>query len=101
MSKQRKDATIVTTLTVTHVLEGRYGGSEEELMGQLMGLAVDLSEEEIMRVAQDLARVAKDAAWAGYLEHCLPAGRPDDISVSGVQVFLHDEQSTRAEGGAE
>lgn len=95
MSKQRTGATIVTTLTVTHVLEGWYGGSEEELMG----------------LAQDLARVAKDAMQTAYVEHCLPGGQPDDISVSGVQVFLHDGQnarrennarrSERAEGGAE
>lgn len=95
MSKQRKDATIVTTLTVTHVLEGQYGGSEEELM----------------RLAQYIARAAKDAVQTAYVEHCLPTGQPDDISVSGVQVFLHDEQSAlrennalrseRAEGGTE
>lgn len=85
MSKQRKDATIVTTLTITHVLQGACGGSEEELMG----------------LAQDLARVAKDAMQTAYVEHCLPAGHPDDISVSGVQVFLHDEQNARRENNAQ
>lgn len=85
MSKQRKDATIVTTLTVTYVLEGRHGGSEEELMG----------------LAQDLARVAKDDMQTAYVEHCLPAGLPDDISVSGVQVFLHDEQNARRENNTQ
>lgn len=85
MSKQRKDATIVTTLTITHVLQGACGGSEEELMG----------------LAQDLARVAKDAMQTAYVEHCLPAGQPDDISVSGVQVFLHDEQSALRENNAQ
>lgn len=84
MSKQRTDATIVTTLTVTHVLEGMHG----------------IKEGEIVNIAGDLAKAAKDAAWAGYAEHCLPGGHPDDISVSGVQVFLHDGDRP-AEGDTE
>lgn len=85
MSKQRTDATIVTTLTITHVLEGMHG----------------IKEGELVNIAGDLAKAAKDAAWAGYVEHCLPGGHPDDISVSGVQVFLHDEQNARRENNAQ
>ena len=85
MSKQRTDATIVMTLTVTHVLQGMHGIKEGELMG----------------LAQDLAKVAKDAMQTAYVEHCLPGGHPDDISVSGVQVFLYDGQNARRENNAQ
>lgn len=82
---KRTDATIVTTLTVTHVLEGMHG----------------IKEGELVDIACDLAKAAKDAAWAGYVEHCLPGGHPDDISVSGSQIFLHDDQNSRRENNAQ
>lgn len=81
MSKQRTDATIVTTQTVTHV--------------------VDCGADDVAAFADVIAKAAEDTLRAGYREHVLYGGHPDDISVSGVQVFLHDEQNARRENNAQ
>lgn len=66
-----KEATVVTTLTVTHVLRG-------------------CSEEEAQGLAQEIARTARDAAGMGYRALVLEQGWPNDIAVSAVQVFTKD-----------
>ena len=68
--EQRKqpEATIVTTLQVTHILR-------------------DCTAEEARRLADVIAQTAQEALKCGYLDCVLPQGRPDDISVGGVQIF--------------
>ena len=68
-----KEATIVTTLTVTHVLH-------------------DCDEQEAQTLAQEIARTAREAADLGYRATVLPQGQPDNIEVSAVQVFTFDEK---------
>lgn len=66
-----KEATIVTTLTVTHVLR-------------------DCDEQEAQALAQEIARAAREATELGYRASVLEQGWPDDIAVSTVQVFTKD-----------
>lgn len=79
---EQKDAesTIVTTLQVTHVLRGTADPGEA--------------------LVQQLAETARRCAWAGYHEHVLHGGHPDDISVAEVQVFPREAEEP-AEGSAE
>lgn len=77
--EKKPEATVVTTLTVTHILRDCTAGRAAEW-------------------AEMLAQTARDAAEAGYKERVLPQGYPDNISVSGVQVFGFDgEQKGAAE----
>lgn len=77
--EKKPEATVVTTLTVTHILR-------------------DCTADRAAEWAEMLAQTARDAAEAGYQERVLPKGHPDDICVSGVQVFGFDGEQ---EGAAE
>ena len=74
------ESTIVTTLQVTHVVRGTADPGEA--------------------LTQSIAQTAARCAWAGYHEHVLSGGHPDDISIGGVQVFGFDGQA-EAEAGLE
>ena len=69
------ESTIVATLQVTYVVSGDAAEDPEELAG----------------LANVLAQTAVRCAWAGYHEHVMETGRPDDIRATGVQVFTFDE----------
>lgn len=76
---RRPEATVVTTLQVTHILRECRDA------------------EEAQAIAEVIARTAREALEAGYREGVLPQGQPDDISVGSVQVFAFDGDSERAE----
>lgn len=71
---KKPEATVVTTLTVTHILP-------------------DCTADEAVRFAEIIAETAQEALTAGYAEGVLPQGRPDNIGVSAVQVFGIDGDS--------
>ena len=76
MSEQRKkpEATIVTTLTVTHILR-------------------DCGEKEACELAETLADYTAAALKTAYAEREPLHIRPDDVSVSSIQVFGFDGES--------
>lgn len=65
---KKPEATVITTLTVTHILR-------------------DCTADEATEVAELLAEAAADALRAAYAERVLPQGQADDVCVSGVQIF--------------
>lgn len=65
------ESTIVTTITVTHILQ-------------------DVSGMEAQEFSRVIADAAEDVVRAGYNDHMLPQGIPDDICISGVQIFERD-----------
>lgn len=71
---EEAESTLVVTLQVTYVVSGDAAGDPDELAG----------------LAKVLAQTAVRCAWAGYHEHVLTGGHPDDIAVAGVQVFSLD-----------
>lgn len=71
---EEAESTIVTTLQVTHVVGGDAAQDPEELAG----------------LARVLAQTAVRCAWAGYHEHVMSDGHPDNIRAAGVQVFSFD-----------
>lgn len=75
------ESTIVTTLQVTHIVRGTADPGEA--------------------LAQQIAQTAARCAWAGYHEHVLHGGHPDDISIGSVQVFTREAEEAAAtpEGG--
>lgn len=62
------ETTIVTTIQVTHIIPG------------------GVSEKDAAMIAAQTA----DTLRAGYADRVLEAGRPDDITVAGVQRFVRD-----------
>ena len=76
---RRPEATVVTTLQVTHILRECRDA------------------EEAQAIAEVIARTAREVLEAGYREHVLIDGHPDNIGVSSVQVFAFDGDSERAE----
>lgn len=65
------ESTIVTTVTITHILQ-------------------DVSGKDAKEFSRVIADAAEDVIRAGYLDHMLPQGIPDDICISGVQIFERD-----------
>ena len=65
------ESTIVTTVTITHIL-------------------TDVSGREAQEFSRVIADAAEDVIRAGYHDHMLPQGIPDDICISGVQIFEKD-----------
>lgn len=82
---EEAESTIVATLQVTYVVGGDAAEDPEELAG----------------LANVLAQTAVQCAWAGYHEHVMETGRPDNIRATGVQVFTFDGQEAAAEAPAE
>lgn len=77
MASKKPEVTVVTTLTVTHVLR-------------------DCTLEEATGVAEIIADSAKQAAERGYADgHVLPQGAADDISIAQVQLFSMDRDGRR------
>lgn len=74
------ESTIVTTLQVTYVVND------------------DIAEdpEALAEFADVLAQTAVWCAWAGYHEHVMETGHPDNIRATGVQVFTFDGQKAAA-----
>lgn len=73
------ETTVVTTLTVTHILRG-------------------IAEENAQELTQWIADGARAALWAGY-EGRPQAARawPDNIGIAGVQVFSFDRDDEQGE----
>lgn len=65
------ESTIVTTVTITHIL-------------------TDVSGREAQEFSRVIADAAEDVIRAGYRDHMLLQGIPDDICISGVQIFEKD-----------
>lgn len=77
--RTQPEATVVTTLQVTHVVRGI------------------MSSE----LAQAIAATAEKCLRAGFAEHVLLGGHPDEIRTESVQVFTFDEPRIAAEGPEE
>ena len=71
--EEQAEATVVTTIAITHIVRGITAGQARE-----RGLD------------QWIADNARAAVWAGYHEHVLATGQPDDISIAAVQTFGFD-----------
>ena len=69
--EKKPESTIVTTITITHILQ-------------------DVSGKDAKEFAMVIANAAEDCVKAGYRDHMLPQGIPDDICISGVQIFERD-----------
>lgn len=73
------ETTVVTTLTVTHIVRGITAEQTQE-----RGLDKWIAEN------------ARTAALAGYREHVMATGQPDDVCVTAVQVFGIDRDESEA-----
>lgn len=72
MSRKAPETTVVTTLTVTHILKG-------------------CTAAEATGVAEIIADTAKQALERGYTDgHVRRQGQADNIAVSCVQIFEND-----------
>ena len=74
------ESTVVATLQVTYVVSGDAAEDPEALAG----------------LADVLAQTAVRCTWAGYHEHVMETGHPDNIRATGVQVFSFDGQKAAA-----
>lgn len=70
-ARRAPEATIVTTLTVTHIIR-------------------DCETDEAVKLAEIIAYTAAETLAEAYSERVLPQGQPDNIAVSQVQVFGFD-----------
>ena len=75
---RQPEVTVVTTLQVTHILR-------------------DCAAEEARAAAAELAYEAEEVLRQAYEENVVDIGRPDDIAVSGVQIFAFDAEPAAAE----
>lgn len=73
--RTQPESTIVTTLQVTHVVRGIVNPE----------------------LAQAIAATAEKCLRAGFAEHVLLGGHPDEIRTESVQVFTFDEPRIAAE----
>lgn len=67
--RTKPEATVVTTLQVTHIVRG-------------------IADPDLARA---IAATAEKCLRAGYAEHVLLGGHPDEIRTENVQLFTFDE----------